>query len=112
MLASAINKTGINEIWETVLSFENQTKLNGFFKENRAKQKLNWFHKTLKNKIISDYYSQKNTQIKQVEKDILLGNVSPFDAEENSLAFSVEIMLAPNLWAALSKESLVLVEGS
>lgn len=83
-LCSAINKTGINEVWETISSYENQTKLNGFFTKNRQQQKLNWFHKTLKNKVITEYYSSNATQIKQTEKDILNGKVSPFDAA-NSL---------------------------
>lgn len=83
-LCSAINKTGINEVWETISSYENQTKLNGFFTKNRQQQKLNWFHKTLKNKVITEYYSSNATQIKQTEEDILNGKVSPFDAA-NSL---------------------------
>jgi LAO/AO transport system kinase len=78
-LCSAINNEGVKEIWDTILSFENQTKLNGFFLDNREKQKLNWFHKTLKNKIITDYYSKNLAQIKSTEQEILSGNTSPFD---------------------------------
>lgn len=80
MLCSALNKTGINEVWQSIESFENKVKLNGFFIQNRKKQQLNWFHKTLKNKLINDFYEAHKEAIKQIETDIIAGKKTPFDA--------------------------------
>jgi LAO/AO transport system kinase len=45
--ASAIKQTGIEAIWETILSFKNQQELKGYLQQNRSEQALNWFHDAL-----------------------------------------------------------------
>ncbi|TDQ15147.1 methylmalonyl-CoA mutase metallochaperone MeaB [Algoriphagus boseongensis] len=42
VLASSIAKTGLNQIWEMILSYQDQMIRNGFWEKNRAAQRLNW----------------------------------------------------------------------
>lgn len=47
LAASAIKPSGIDAIWETILSFKNQQELKGYLQQNRSEQALNWFHDAL-----------------------------------------------------------------
>lgn len=48
-LVSSLQKTGLAEAWEMILSHENVVKSNGFWLENRAEQRLRWLDESLKN---------------------------------------------------------------
>ena len=61
---------------------ELKTKSNNFFKLNRKKQNINWLHKTIKNKIIQEYYKHNKELINKIEEDIKQGKISPFEAQK------------------------------
>ena len=42
MTGSALTGEGIHRAWESVMDYQQQTKLNGFWDQNRANQRLNW----------------------------------------------------------------------
>ncbi|MCB0707537.1 MAG: methylmalonyl Co-A mutase-associated GTPase MeaB [Saprospiraceae bacterium] len=46
---SAIEGTGMEEIWTTVLDYAHQTRQNGFFEEKRRRQAAYWLDETLQN---------------------------------------------------------------
>lgn len=49
---SALNKTGINEIWNEITAFETQTKANGNWLKKRIKQNETWFTDSIKNNLL------------------------------------------------------------
>ncbi|MGB1219341.1 MAG: methylmalonyl Co-A mutase-associated GTPase MeaB [Flavobacteriales bacterium] len=83
-LTSAIETKGIEEVYKSICSFENQTKINGFFEQHRAEQHLFWFRESLNFKLNDLLYKTPNlkSKIKQFENQILEQNLSPFQASE------------------------------
>jgi LAO/AO transport system kinase len=47
MRCSALEKTGLAEVWETVKDFVARTRENGFFERQRARQSRDWMHQLL-----------------------------------------------------------------
>ncbi|QWX84562.1 methylmalonyl Co-A mutase-associated GTPase MeaB [Cellulophaga sp. HaHaR_3_176] len=79
---SAIEKNGINDIWETVETFLKET--NSFISKKRKEQNRYWLIQTIENQLKTNFYQNKEIQ-KQL--DVLLGKVitsqiSPFVAAE------------------------------
>ncbi|MCU7552331.1 methylmalonyl Co-A mutase-associated GTPase MeaB [Chitinophagaceae bacterium LB-8] len=62
LTCSAINHTGIKEIWELICEFEGMMKVKGFFKSNRQEQNLQWMHDTINYHLRNDFYS--NQEVK------------------------------------------------
>ncbi len=56
-LCSAIEKTGIEEVWNDIITYEQQTSASGWFEENRKNQTLHWFHDRIHAKIEENFYS-------------------------------------------------------
>jgi LAO/AO transport system kinase len=42
LTGSALTGEGIQGVWDSVMDYQQQTKLNGFWDQNRANQRLNW----------------------------------------------------------------------
>ena len=54
---SALNKKGLNEIWESILNFCEFTKSNGEFAKRRNQQITKWFKNEVEQIIIDHFYS-------------------------------------------------------
>lgn len=78
---SALEGTGIPEIWEMLSEFQKHVHGNGYFSSNRASQNVNWMHTHLKNKLISDFYNApgRKDKLKEIEELVKEGKVSPFE---------------------------------
>jgi LAO/AO transport system kinase len=84
---SSVSREGINKIEETILSYTNQTKLNGFFAKNRTDQDLRWMDERVNELILETV--RKKSEYGQISADlteqIKLGKISPFRAAEKLL---------------------------
>ena len=82
LTCSAINNTGIDDIWDTIIEYKNYTNKNGFFTSNRNEQSKYWMHQTIHEKLKSDFYNSKTITgtIKQMEKDVINNKISSFQA--------------------------------
>jgi LAO/AO transport system kinase len=60
---SASTKRGIPDVWETIKSFENDTKTNGFFDQKRREQKNLIMFESINERLKSDFYQ--NQTVKQ-----------------------------------------------
>jgi LAO/AO transport system kinase len=82
MKCSAMEKTGIEEIWEMVQRFVEHNRKNGFFEKNRQLQNKNWFLQTV-DEYIKQFFHQKETFKKEQAKfliEIEENKISPFYA--------------------------------
>jgi len=82
MKCSAMEKTGIEDIWEMVQQFVEHNKENGFFEKNRQQQNKNWFLQTV-DEYIKQFFHQKETFKTEQAKlltEIEEHKISPFYA--------------------------------
>jgi LAO/AO transport system kinase len=81
-LCSAIEETGIEEAWKIIESYVVKTQTTGYFEENRKRQTKDWFYKFLNHQILASFYEGNgiSDQLKQLEQQVLNGELSPFEA--------------------------------
>lgn len=84
LTCSSVTNTNMDLIWETILSFENQTKINGHFQSNRKEQDKFWLRETLNETILRSFYGNEELlqQLKQLDKEVIEGKETSFSAAE------------------------------
>ncbi len=84
LTCSSITGENIPQLNDIINSFINQTKVNGWFDKKRHFQDIFWFHETLKELILNQFFN--NTEIAQkiskIEEEIIEGKLSSFQAAE------------------------------
>lgn len=88
LACSALDHSGITEVWEAVEAFQQQTLENGFLAENRRQQAHFWLEDSLEAGLKSMFYQHPGVRAKlaELEADVLAGRVSPTDAAAQVLA--------------------------
>ncbi len=64
LTCSAINNTGIKEIWELICEHETIMKTKGFFTSYRQEQNMQWMHDTINYHLRNNFYN--NKQVKKL----------------------------------------------
>jgi LAO/AO transport system kinase len=82
--SSSQEKMNIDKVWDTITSFQNQTKSNGWFEEHRHIQDKYWLRETLKELILDEFFDDPELidQLKTEETQVYKGKVSSFKAAE------------------------------
>jgi LAO/AO transport system kinase len=88
LACSALDHSGIAEVWEAVEAFQQQTLENGFLAENRRQQAHFWLEDSLEAGLKSMFYQHPGVRAKlaELEAEVLAGRVSPTDAAAQVLA--------------------------
>lgn len=84
---SALENTGLDEIWDMILNYISENKKSNFFTSKRQKQNKNWLLQTLDDQLKQQFYKDKNVA-KALEKlidDVIHDRISPFRAAEKLL---------------------------
>lgn len=87
-MASAIEETGISELWEIILAYQKMTSENGYFYENRQAQNLEWMN-SLVIQTLNEMFSQDSAVRKNlaaVQKRVMEGKELPGVAAEKLLS--------------------------
>lgn len=83
-LCSALEQTGLDTIWEHILSYQNQTTINGYFQKHRQEQAKYWLEESIQQQLRQLFYQ--HTSIKDLfaktEAQVIAGELSPFKAAE------------------------------
>lgn len=81
---SSIEKTGINEVWKTVMEFEKITKENNCFYKKRKAQNLIWFRHLVANNIQDFITNQSDlkSEIEGFQEQIKNEEINSIDASE------------------------------
>jgi LAO/AO transport system kinase len=79
---SAVEKTGIIELWKMINDYIETVKNNKFFDLNRKKQSLYWMFETINETIKNDFYDDNNIKanIEKIKNDVLNDKISSFSA--------------------------------
>ncbi len=81
---SALEKTGIDELWEMILSHEELTKSNGFFEAKRQDQNKYWLIETIETNLRSNFFNREiiKKELKKQMDLIAQNKTTPFAAAE------------------------------
>lgn len=84
---SAIENTGIENVWEIIENFKNLTVSNGSFEENRKQQAKFWLENTVNDALQTLFYNDKNVKEKltTIQNQVINGEISPFKAAKELL---------------------------
>ena len=79
---SALEKTGLDKLWQTIVEFENFTRRNSHYLENRKAQQQKWFEDDVQQQLFNSImtapkYSERYEQLKH---EVMTGRKSPFNA--------------------------------
>jgi len=85
--ADALHSINIKKIMQTIQSYFEHQNLKNYFTARRKQQDLYWFHETIKQQLLQNFYENEvlKTQIKHLEQDIIEGKISSFLAAEKVL---------------------------
>jgi LAO/AO transport system kinase len=83
-ICSALEEQNIDVIWSEIESFENHTKVNGWFEKKRHQQDIRWFQESLKETILHYYLDKKGAKesVKEIEQKIINQEITPFEAAD------------------------------
>ena len=73
---SALDKTGLDTIWELIEKYNNQMQANSYFMSNRIKQNNYWLHHIIKHELGNKKYQQlkADNNLTDLEQDIKKGS--------------------------------------
>ena len=84
---SALENTGIDEIWEMIGAYVDATKENGYFQKNRKQQARHWMFESIENQLKQRFYSDPKIKeaMQKTEEEVLNGKISSFRAAQKML---------------------------
>ena len=87
---SAIENSGIAEIWKMIDGYLEDQRKTGFLKELRQEQNKYWLLQTVENRLVTDFYHNEKIK-KELEKQVeavTKGDTSPFSAANKLLSLA------------------------
>lgn len=77
LTCSAVQNTGISEIWEMITEYESMMKARDYFYANRQKQNLQWMHDTICYHLQHNFYrhAQVSAKMDKLERSVESGNI-------------------------------------
>jgi LAO/AO transport system kinase len=87
-LCSALEHTGIKELWQTIEDFVETSKTSGYFETNRVQQNKQWLKQTIEDRITRNFYNRPEikTQLTKQIQLIEAGKTTPFAAADYLLS--------------------------
>jgi LAO/AO transport system kinase len=87
LACSALEKTGLRELWATIEKYEKQTKNNGFFDQNRQSQHINWLYDYIRQSLENSFFENLavNNQLQTTLNAVREGTQLPIEAAESLL---------------------------
>ncbi|MFK7949632.1 MAG: methylmalonyl Co-A mutase-associated GTPase MeaB [Saprospiraceae bacterium] len=84
MICSALKNTGIKEIWQTIQQYQQFTKKNNFFGQNRQNQAQYWLNETIQNQLKSRFKNHINVKnaFQMIQEQVQNGEITPFAGGE------------------------------
>jgi LAO/AO transport system kinase len=86
--ASSYEDRGIAEIWETMNSFRELVRENGYFERNRKQQQIQWMYNNVDEELKRLFYQNPavKEKLKLLEEEILESRISPVKAAEKIIS--------------------------
>jgi len=86
-ICSALENTGIAEIWQLITDFIQHTRQTQFFTQKRQEQNLFWLHQAITTGLEDQFFSklQVQAQLNEMRQKVASGEISPFLAASELL---------------------------
>lgn len=87
MRCSALEHTGLKQIWDVIHDFIKTSKANGYFERNRQEQNKSWLVQHIEQSLKTDFNqnSKIKTVLPEIEQKVTQGILSPFNAAQQLL---------------------------
>ncbi len=84
LTCSSLKRIGIDQIWETIESFINQSKDVNFFDKKRKEQAKYWMYQSINEAVKNNFYNQEGikTKLQLFEENVLNGKMNSFLASK------------------------------
>lgn len=88
LLASALNKIGISEIWDAICTFESQMAESGELEQNRARQAKAWMWKEIEEGLVDALAADPrvSAELAKLEAEVGAGRITPTKAARDLLS--------------------------
>lgn len=88
-ICSALNRTGLDELWENINDYLAFTRTNGYFDSRRLLQSKFWFYQAIDEAIKHRFYNNKKVEgeLNRLETELQNGRVSSFTAAKKMIVF-------------------------
>jgi LAO/AO transport system kinase len=82
VLASALYKTGVDEVWQIISEYKKQAMQNDFFEQNRVRQLKKRFNAFMQEELLDNFYEnpQVKQNIEQLQQQITDKKINPYTA--------------------------------
>ena len=76
--ASSLAKTGLADVWETVLSFKETMESTNYWEKRRNSQTTDWFRSMINDRLIDTFFAEpgRKEEVSLLEKELLHGNLT------------------------------------
>ncbi len=84
---SALQNTGIDELWQMIVDYKNLTSNNGYFENKRAEQNQYWLLETINSSLQQHFYTNPKiiALLEKSKKEVENSKLSPFEAANELL---------------------------
>lgn len=84
---SSVERSGLSDIWETIKSYVEFTKGNGYFSNRRSQQAKYWMYESINEALKSHFYHSKDihSNIRKTEDEVSKNKISSFVAAQHLL---------------------------
>ncbi len=95
MMVSALENTGIKELWNTILEYETFIKKSNYFIQNRSNQNLSWFEDYLFKNLATVFEKNPdlNKKYNYLKNNVSKGSLSPYQAGDILLNMLMDNLL-------------------
>ncbi len=79
---SSIEKTGLDDVWATILSFKETMTESNHWETRRNAQTKDWFHAMIKDRLIDTFFAEpgRKNEVSSIERELLQGNLTVANA--------------------------------
>ncbi len=87
LTCSALEKTGISEIWDMILEYMALAKKTDYFDSARKQQNKSWLLQTIDERLKQRFYAnpENKKRLEELLNDVMANKISPFQAAEKLL---------------------------
>lgn len=81
---SSLAKTGLDDVWKTILSFKETMNSSNQWETRRNAQTKDWFHSMIKDRLIDTFFAEpgRKVEVTSIEHELLQGNLTVANAVE------------------------------